>query len=259
MRIFQLFIFKQKDGKVPYITRTNLNNGIENFIGEEQLKHFKKNEGNVITIGLDTQTVFYQEVPFYTGQNIQVLSNSNLNEHNAKFVIPILEKQMTKFNWGGNGATLTRLKRTKITLPIDDNQNPDWHYMELYIKNKCVLQDSDYPTQAAVKNLKMIEELREQGVKAYLTRRREPENYLHPDCFEFEIKIDHYSDVKKHVNDQDKKIARSKVLEIYWPKMTYENIRETERYTDEFGNERFEFTEMIKDFLSLVQTSSLVH
>lgn len=171
----------------------------------------------------------------------------------------VLEKQMTKFNWGGNGATLTRLKRTKITLPIDDNQNPDWHYMELYIKNKCVLQDSDYPTQAAVKNLKMIEELREQGVKAYLTRRREPENYLHPDCFEFEIKIDHYSDVKKHVNDQDKKIARSKVLEIYWPKMTYENIRETERYTDEFGNERFEFTEMIKDFLSLVQTSSLVH
>lgn len=40
------------------------------FVTEQPL-HYKVDEGNVITIGLDTQTVFYQPASFYTGQNIQ--------------------------------------------------------------------------------------------------------------------------------------------------------------------------------------------
>ena len=39
---------------------------------------YQADEGNVITIGLDTQTVFYQENPFYTGQNIQILRNKQI-------------------------------------------------------------------------------------------------------------------------------------------------------------------------------------
>ena len=42
---------------------------------------------------------------------------------------------MTKFNWGGNGATLTRLKKTKIMLPKNKQGNPDFVYMENYIKS----------------------------------------------------------------------------------------------------------------------------
>ena len=41
---------------------------------------------------------------------------------------------MKKFNWGGNGATLTRLKRSKIVLPANQKGEPDYHYMENYIK-----------------------------------------------------------------------------------------------------------------------------
>ena len=40
-------------------------------------------------------------------------------KYNALFMIQALRNLMTKFNWGGNGATLTRLKRGKILLPID--------------------------------------------------------------------------------------------------------------------------------------------
>ncbi|TLE09488.1 hypothetical protein [Helicobacter bilis] len=42
---------------------------------------------------------------------------------------------MTKFNWGGNGATLTRLKRGKILLPIDSKGNPHYEFMESFMKN----------------------------------------------------------------------------------------------------------------------------
>ena len=123
-------------GSMPYITRSDLQNGINLFVTDKQSKTYLKNGGNVITIGLDTQTVFYQKNAFFTGQNIQVLENEYINEQIAMFIIPLLKIQMRKFNWGGNGATLSRLKRTKILLPLDTNQNPNWQFMEDYIKQE---------------------------------------------------------------------------------------------------------------------------
>ena len=37
-----------------------------------------------------------------------------------------------KFNWGGNGATLGRMKQLLILLPVDDDGNPDYAYMAQY-------------------------------------------------------------------------------------------------------------------------------
>ena len=124
------------EGNIPYITRTDKNNGIEKFIGIQSNKKWNKDDGNVITIGLDTQTVFYQPSSFYTGQNIQILKNKELNYYNAMFIIPLLKILMKKFSWGGNGATLTRLKKSKIMLPANKDGKPDFKFMELYTKEK---------------------------------------------------------------------------------------------------------------------------
>ncbi|MDR1207066.1 MAG: restriction endonuclease subunit S [Rickettsiales bacterium] len=122
-----------KIGNIPYITRMDKNNGWDGFVGKQHKGIMDK--GNIISIGLDTQTAFYQPVDFFTGQNIQVLSNKHLNRYTAMFINPLLKDLMTKFNWGGNGATLTRLKRSKIILPTDALENPDWVGMEEYMKN----------------------------------------------------------------------------------------------------------------------------
>lgn len=122
-------------GIIPYITRTDKNNGIDNFITANQSTKYKQDDGNVITIGLDTQTVFYQPYNFYTGQNIQVLSNNkNLNKYVSLFICVMLQKQLKKFNWGGNGATIGRLKRTKMILPINAFDKPDYGFMQQYAK-----------------------------------------------------------------------------------------------------------------------------
>lgn len=134
------------------------------------------------------------------------------------------------------------------TLKLAEQFNVPW----------CVLQDSDHPTPESFKNIKAINELKEKGVKAFLTRKREPENYLHPDCFDFEIEIGDYIDAKKHINSLNPKIAASKVLEVCWPKMTFDNIREVEKYIDEDGVERYEFTEMINEFLTLISSETPV-
>lgn len=117
----------------PFVTRTEFDpNGINLYVPEQQKPI---NKGNCISIGLDTQTVFYQFNDFYTGQNIQILRYKGINKYNGLFVCMVIKfiiKQL--YSWGGNGATLSRLLLTKIRLPSTNNE-PDWKYMENYIKS----------------------------------------------------------------------------------------------------------------------------
>lgn len=130
------------DKRIPYITRSDFNNGVSLFVGKEQRAKYKMDRGNVITIGLDTQTVFYQPHSFYTGQNIQILFNEHINRYTATFIIPLLKKQVSKLSWGGNGATLGRLKRMQLLLPINEKNLPDYDFMEQYIKEResCLIE-----------------------------------------------------------------------------------------------------------------------
>ena len=149
----------QSEGNIPYITRSEENNGINLFVSDEQNSKYQKDTGGVITIGLDTQTVFYQPQEFYTGQNIQILKNEKLSKFSSLFIIPLLKIQMEKFNWGGNGATLTRLKRTRIVLPIDSYGNPNWKFMEDYIKQEMKKQSQRVITYYKNKLMKLGFEL----------------------------------------------------------------------------------------------------
>ena len=122
------------DKTIPYVTRTESNNGISEFISNEN-KVFGWDNGNCVTIGLDTQTAFWQDYGFITGQNIHVLRGT-INKYSALFLAEILRQQMKKkFNWGGNGATLGRLKNLKILLPVDSFGNPNYGYMDAYTRD----------------------------------------------------------------------------------------------------------------------------
>lgn len=100
---------KVGQGQYPFVSRTRTSNGIDGFC----VRQAKSPElGNALTIGLDTQTIAYQPVPFYTSQNIQVLRHQNLNADNGLVLLTLIKQQMSKFSWGGNGATLGRLQRT---------------------------------------------------------------------------------------------------------------------------------------------------
>ncbi len=104
------------------------------FIGE-QAERYRVDEGNVITIGLDTQTVFYQPTAFYTGQNIQVIRHDKLDKYNAIFLIVAIKKIVEKFSWGSYGATLTRLRKSRIYLPADKAGEIDWAFMTKFMQD----------------------------------------------------------------------------------------------------------------------------
>ena len=131
-----------KEGTIPYITRSDLNNGMDIFV-TEQSPRYKVDEGNVITIGLDTQTVFYQPTSFYTGQNIQIIRHSQLDRYNALFLIVAIKKLVEKFSWGSYGATLTRLRKSRIYLPATNTGEIDFAFMSAFMKDvECDILDS---------------------------------------------------------------------------------------------------------------------
>lgn len=129
---------------VPYITRSDASNGIARFVSESNYD-YGSDDGGCITVGLDTQTAFWQSHKFVTGQNIQVITGKWLNEFSAMFLIPLLRGQMAaKFNWGGNGATLGRMKKLNVMLPVNDSGEPDYEYMEQYAKNMMIRKYRQY-------------------------------------------------------------------------------------------------------------------
>ncbi len=138
-----------KAGSIPYLTRSEKDNAYDSFVCRQSNK-YKMDESNVITIGLDTQTVFYQPNQFYTGQNIQILKFDKLNKDIAQFLIPLIKRQMEKFNWGGNGATLTRLRRSKLLVPITKENEPDYEFMKQYVRHKENEKQKKY--QVYIKN-----------------------------------------------------------------------------------------------------------
>lgn len=120
-------------GQHPFVSRTRENNGIDGTCARQKKS---PEPGNAITIGLDTQTVAYQPAAFYTSQNIQVLRHDFLDVDSALFLVTTIRQQMSKFSWGGNGATLGRLQKTRIMAPVitdaDGQQVVDWDGMSRY-------------------------------------------------------------------------------------------------------------------------------
>ena len=59
--------------------------------------------------------------------------NENLNKYNSLFIITVLDLERPKWSFGrGRNPTL---KNQIVKLPADANGNPDWKYMEEYIKS----------------------------------------------------------------------------------------------------------------------------
>lgn len=111
----------------PFVSRTKVSNGVDGFCSRQEKE---PEPGNAVVIGLDTQTIGYQPVPFYTSQNIQILRSRHLDQARALVLIALIREQMGKFSWGGNGATLGRLQKTRIMVPAitspEGGYSPDW-------------------------------------------------------------------------------------------------------------------------------------
>ena len=119
-------------GKYPYVVRMSGNNGIRGFIDEDI--NFL-NEGNTISFGQDTATVFYQEMPYFTGDKIKVLKcKHKLDRRISCYLVTALRKSFSGFSWGLTSFNENLLNKIKIRLPITSEGVIDYKFMETYIQ-----------------------------------------------------------------------------------------------------------------------------
>ena len=127
------YIKNMSNGEYPYISTTKDNNGISAYVSEYN------RDGKLITLAYDGSigACFYQKDKFFASEKIVTIDINNyiMNEFIAIFLIQVLKLEAEMYSYGGRKWTVEKqLKNTKIKLPINDNNEPDWKYMESYIK-----------------------------------------------------------------------------------------------------------------------------
>lgn len=107
------------------------NNGQKGFI-DEDIQFL--NDGNTISFGQDTATMFYQEKPYFTGDKIKIVKakDERFNKKNAPFFLSTLNRSFSTFSWGSSSFNVDVIKNQIITLPTN-NGKVDYNFMETFI------------------------------------------------------------------------------------------------------------------------------
>lgn len=130
-----LTVATDSDNAIRYITRTGENNGCELLADLRDVDSKMIEKGNAISIGDTTATCFYQEEDFITGDHMVVVrADSWLNPYTALYIVAILTKEQYKYSYG-RAYLMDRIKETVVKLPVDSDGNPDYQFMEEYIKS----------------------------------------------------------------------------------------------------------------------------
>lgn len=117
-------------GEYLYVTTSNKNNGVS------RTSNIYTENGNVITIDSATDgKAFYQESKFVGSDHVEVLEPKEflLNKEIALFLISVLNLQVFRYGFGRKRSQ-TRIREEKLFLPTNKNGEPDFEFMENYIK-----------------------------------------------------------------------------------------------------------------------------
>lgn len=120
---------QNEPGDCPLIQETNNNNGFDRMVVPTKII-----KGNSITVSINyAQNVFYQADDFCASVNIAVLRNTHLNRYNSQFVCSVLRNAHQKFDYTSK-ISKELLNKEIIRLPMDKTGQPDWAYMEEYMR-----------------------------------------------------------------------------------------------------------------------------
>nr|WP_039694987.1 restriction endonuclease subunit S [Streptococcus gallolyticus] len=127
------------DGKTPRITCAATNNAVDNFYD-----NIPTEQGGVLTV--DSATigyVSYQENDFIATDHVEKIFFKNgkkISKNIGLFLKSVIEKSCENKYGYGYKFSQSRIKKQIIMLPIDTQGQPNWQFMENYIKQEQKVQ-----------------------------------------------------------------------------------------------------------------------
>lgn len=123
-------------GTTPYVGATNRNNGVMNFVKADKKLITK---GNCLAFICDGEGSvgysIYKSEDFVGSTTVKVGRNDNLNKYNATFITTIADTVRSKYNFGFK-RNETHLKNEILILPANSQGEPDFVFMETFMKQK---------------------------------------------------------------------------------------------------------------------------
>lgn len=141
-----------ESGEVPFIGATEFRNGITSLHDLEEIKQssksgngknhdlsskiFKGGEHITITNNGSIGFAFFQPIDFTCSHDVNpiTLKDYDLNIYIAMFLKTLIQLEQFRWTYGRKWRT-SRMPDSIIKLPIDKGENPDWQFMEDYIKS----------------------------------------------------------------------------------------------------------------------------
>ena len=121
------------EGNTPFIGAIDSNNGYRQFISASP-----NHSAGTITVAYNGNGVaeaFYQDAPFRGSDDVNILyPKFELNRYVALFICALIRQEKFRFSYGRKWR-LGRMKEAIIRLPVVTSGEPDWAFMEVYIKS----------------------------------------------------------------------------------------------------------------------------
>lgn len=135
-----------ENGNVPFVASGSGNNGVMKCCKPH--KNEELDNSGCITVSPVDGSAFYQPYDFLgrggAGSSILMLYSDNINLYNGQFIAKMISNTCTcKYTYGHMGNK-DSIKRERILLPVDENGDPDFVYMEQYIRNMMLKKYKQY-------------------------------------------------------------------------------------------------------------------
>ncbi len=122
----------QIDGNTPYISSTSTNNGVDNFISNDEKVRKYANNLSLANSG-SVGSCFYHKYEYIASDHITALTSEHDDEYVYKFFSTIIRRLEEKYSFNRE-INDKRISREKLFLPIDKNGEPHWEYMSSFVK-----------------------------------------------------------------------------------------------------------------------------
>ena len=132
----------QIPGLIPYVSSTALNNGVDCFIGNDVKIRFFSDCISLANSG-SVGSCFYEPFTFIASDHVTHLKREGLSSWSYLFITTMLRRLSEKYNFNREISDY-RIAREKVLLPVNVNGEPDFEYMEQYMKNIMIEKYSTY-------------------------------------------------------------------------------------------------------------------
>ena len=154
-------------GSMPYVSSSSIDNGVDNFIGNKDgVRIFEDciTLANSGSVGM----AFYQPFKFVASDHVTKLKLSFSNKYIYLFLANQVSKLAEKYSFNRE-INDARINREYIVLPINSKDEPDYAFMEEYMREVERQQKEKYKAhiQKKIEELGDVEKLEDKEWKAF--------------------------------------------------------------------------------------------